>query len=376
MSFVLDRFILSANTVTVISLWDVPEHPSSTIVPSYPCARLSLPSWELVAHNVSSDNSTLYVAVTKHHRARIYAVPLGLVSNVPPSGNKDRLSFNLTADFSMPIPDTIVIRSIDPDSSLVLLCQIATSIVVLNWRTNFQATITMQSDDLEEVWNGVTALRLCGPYILCFRIHSVEAYPLPTGFSEPGTTSPSPGSLSVLRHEFPAVVFRRVSLSQVRSSRCPSGEVYTIFMLANDLHRGTYHYQINVTTAPVPSISVKLLAMRDIGISTPLISTGDNIGAPQLSVMIRGTFVSAWALGSVGLRSVWVERQRGSIDRRVVASTTYPSRLHSKEPSSRREPRMNRLRSLRHASMGEWFWSSHHLTYVVGAASSTPYASW
>ncbi|KAF9219736.1 hypothetical protein BS17DRAFT_788691, partial [Gyrodon lividus] len=322
--FVLDRFVLSADNTTVISLWDASELPSSTIIPSYPRARLSLPTWTLLAHSLSPDNSILYIAVSSHQRARIYAIPLD--SNAP-NANKYELAFNLTADFDMHMTDAI--RCMDPDSSLVLLYHTATSVDVLNWRTNSRATITI--DDVEEVWNGVTTLRFCGPYILCFRVHSIEAYPLPAGFSNSATTRP--GSLPVLRHRFPAVTFRRVSLSHLRSSHCPSGDVYTVFMLANDLFEGTFHYQVNVKTIPAPSISITPLAMRGL---YPPNAAGDDRGRhPPFGVGIGGAFVSAWALGSVGLRGVWVDRQRGDMVRRVVAFTACPSRLRPGEHRSR-----------------------------------------
>lgn len=127
---------------------------------------------------------------------------------------------------------------------------------------------------------------------------------------------------------FPAVTFRRLSLSHVRLSHSLSDEVYTVFMLANDLFRGTFHYQITVKITPVPSITVKLLAMRELG-TTDL----QNPNAP-FGISIGGTFVSAWALGSAGMRGVWVDRLRGNIDRRVVAFTTHPSSLHSNEQPS------------------------------------------
>ncbi|KIJ65184.1 hypothetical protein HYDPIDRAFT_111077 [Hydnomerulius pinastri MD-312] len=324
LSFVLDRYLLSADNTMVISLWDITELSSSPTGISYPCARLSLPSWVLLAHTLSFDKSTLYVAVSRHDRARIYTVPL---ETIAPTTNKYRLSFNLAADFNMQLPDAI--RCINPESNLALLYNTATSIDVLNWQTNCRATISIQPNGHEEVWNGVLTLQFCGPYILCFRVHSVEAYPLPLGFL--GPTAATLGALSMLQHRFTAVNFRRASLSHTRLSQNSAGEVYTIFVLSNDVFRGTFHYQITVKIKPVPSISVRSLALQGLGISDshlPRKETGSHMPS---DVSRTDAFVSAWALGSVGLRGVWVDRKRGSIDRRVVAFTTHPSRLRSYE---------------------------------------------
>ncbi|KIJ04345.1 hypothetical protein PAXINDRAFT_104215 [Paxillus involutus ATCC 200175] len=293
----------------VISLWEISELSSSTVVPSYPCARVSLPSWGLLAHSLSTDRSTLYIAVTQLQRARIYTISLD--SNLP-NANEYRLSFNLIADFDMRMRDAI--KCIDPESSLVLLYCTARSVDIMNWHTNARSTVTI--NDSGKRWNGVTALRFCGPYFLCFRINSLEAYPLPAGFSVSGSSRPD--SLPILLHRFPNMTYRRVSLSDVRSRHHPSGEIYTVFFLVNDVFRGVLHYQVDVKISPVPSISVKLLALQRVLNQPPFFYTG-----------VRPPFVSTWALGSVGLRGVWVSRQANDIDRKVIAFTTHPSKLRS-----------------------------------------------
>ncbi|KAF8834880.1 hypothetical protein BDN67DRAFT_975679 [Paxillus ammoniavirescens] len=314
LSFVRDCFVLSADNTMVISLWEISELSSSTMVPSYPCARVSLPAWDLLTHSLSTDRSTLYIAVTRLQRARIYTISLD--SNLP-NANKYRLQFNLIADFDMRMRDAI--KCIDPESSLVLLYYTARSVDIMNWRTNARATVTI--NDGGEVWNDVTALRFCGPYFLCFRINSIEVYPLPAGFLVSGSSRPD--SLPILHHKFPNMTYRRVSLSDMRSRHHPSGDIHTVFVLANDWFRGILHYQVDVKISPAPSISVKLLAMRRVDLRE------DNDSDPLFNIGVGGGFVSTWALGSVGLRGVWVGRQTGAIDRKVVAFTTYPSKLRS-----------------------------------------------
>lgn len=152
----------------------------------------------------------------------------------------------------------------------------------------------------------------------------MEAYPVPMD-----TLAAAP--LPVLQHRFGPVCFQVVSLSRVRVSHCPSGDVYTIFMLTNDIYGGMFHYRIRVTTTPVPSMSVHVLSKGDIRTpeQLPLI-LGTDVRY-TLEAAARRMFVSTWSLGQTGLRGVWVDRQRGSIDRRVVAFTTHPARLRTKE---------------------------------------------
>ncbi|KAH0836445.1 hypothetical protein J3R83DRAFT_8050 [Lanmaoa asiatica] len=83
-------------------------------------------------------------------------------------------------------------------------------------------------------------------------------------------------------------------------------------MLTKDFYHGMFHYHIRVTTMPVPSMSVKVLAKRHA---------------------MWGTNISTWSLGSVGLRGVFVGMGM-SINQRVVAFTTHPSRLRAREAPS------------------------------------------
>jgi len=151
--------------------------------------------------------------------------------------------------------------------------------------------------------NAVLALRICGPYILCLRRQSVDAYPIPLEFLKPGLSSEQP--LPVLQHTMPGMEFTtQISLSRVRHSRFPFGNVYTLYALAEEKHRGTYHYQVQVHTTPLPSLSVRLLGFD----STP-----------------AGRQVSAWDLGLSGLRGVRAFTPDTSGERRVVTFAVPPS---------------------------------------------------
>lgn len=90
-----------------------------------------------------------------------------------------------------------------------------------------------------------------------------------------------------------------------------------------------FHYRIRITTAPISAISVRVLAKGSIKPSEPLPLIPGTDVRYTLENIIKRMFVSTWSVGSAGLRGVWVDRQRGSIDRRVVAFTTHPNRLRS-----------------------------------------------
>lgn len=269
--------------------------------------------------------------------AVIYSVPL------PPLGVNENHQGRLHREAEFQLRDTDLLKDMDPYSGRALMCCSSTSIQILHWYDdNRRSTISIEQDVHDErvsimslaryaslrtfipQWNGIASLRFCGPYILCFRGRSVEAYPVPTV-----TSMANP--LPMLRHRFGQVYFQVVSLSHVRASRCPSGEAYTIFMLTCDVSqgKGMFHYRIRVTTSPIPSMSVQVLARGSIHISPPPPIPGTDIRYTSEDI-ISQVFVATWSLGSAGLRGVWVDRRRGSIDRRVVVFTTHPSRLRTK----------------------------------------------
>lgn len=224
------------------------------------------------------------------------------------------------------------VNSIDPESCLVLL-QLSHAIVeVVDWRTERRASVIVHQQVIAEHVsilfsvrvvvsysicvsqpnrNYIHALRICGPYILCFRCWSIEAYPIPPLFSNPEDASEPP--LPSLHYDIPGIVFTtKTALSRVRHTRSASGDVYTLFALARDQRRGMYYYQVHVHTSPEPALSVKLLGLDPAD------------GARRMT---------AWDVGESGLRGAWVCTYRGE-ERHVVAFTTSPSEsLYLSEPA-------------------------------------------
>ena len=103
---------------------------------------------------------------------------------------------------------------------------------------------------------------------------------------------------------------------------CPSGEVYS--------------QQRPPRGVPLPdscdyhthALDVAKGNIR-VSVSFPLIPGID--ARYTLGDMTRQMFVSAWSLGSAGM---WIDRQKGSINQRIVEFTANPSQLCTKESSS------------------------------------------
>lgn len=108
-----------------------------------------------------------------------------------------------------------------------------------------------------------------------------------------------------------------------------SEETHAVYVLAHGLHGITY-YKVTITLlndAP-PCLSVDLIGKyRITGIGVPFGRHEDSADASSeswTSASIRMGFVSHLSLGSAGMRGAWVEWDRGSMSRRVVAFTLNP----------------------------------------------------
>ena len=87
----------------------------------------------------------MYMVITvDSNRAHIYTVPLGM----------ERASATFPLPFESVTESDLgmqyMLRCIHPDSSLILMYEFASSIVVLNWKTGHQDTVPIHLDDPEE----------------------------------------------------------------------------------------------------------------------------------------------------------------------------------------------------------------------------------
>lgn len=234
-----------------------------------------------------------------------------------------------------------MLRCIHPESSLLLMYEFASSIVVLNWKTRQQGIVPIRLDDPEEAvsyrtilghrltpsFKWIVALQLCGPFILSFTPRSIEVHPLPCISHSLRPTH----HLPVLRHRI-AGPQHQVTLSDVHQSCRNSEETYAVYVLAHGLHSGITYYKVTITLlndAP-PSLSVDLIGKyRTIGIDLPFgrQEGSEDASSESSTPTMRTGFVSHLSLGSTGMRGAWVEWERGSMSRRVVAFTLNPSKL-------------------------------------------------
>jgi hypothetical protein len=172
-------------------------------------------------------------------------------------------------------------------------------------------------------------MRICGPYVLVIRMHTVEAYPLPLHISS--GVGERADILPQLSFRFPlTMTYRRVSLTKTTCIEDDESEIYGLSVLVNDLFHGIFLFYVKLTVRPLPSLSVSPVGVRPMAIASP-----QTIAAPlteELSLSLppplvpfgfvqdTRTFVSA-ALGDYGRRGIWVARSRNNTIRTVVAFT-------------------------------------------------------
>lgn len=323
LAFVSDHHLLSLGSEGKIKLWKI----NNVFAPFAAELFVTYASstWYPCAYHLNTAGSVLAIALTHVElvAARVLTISLdngGSSESGPPV-------LVTQGEFSIFPPQ--VIRAIDADLELALLSNTALSFEVVNWRTKAQATVALRANDPGDLWNGITAMRICGPYILVFRMHTVEAYPLPSHLS-PGVGERS-DILPQLTFRFPhTMTYRRVSLTKTTCINDDESEIYGLSALANDLFHGIFLFYVELTVRPLPSLSVSPLGVRPMAIASPQFIAAplpEDLPPPLVPPVPFGavhdtrTFVSAWALGDYGKRGIWVARSRTSMIRTVVAFT-------------------------------------------------------
>ncbi|KAH7908598.1 hypothetical protein BJ138DRAFT_338397 [Hygrophoropsis aurantiaca] len=292
LEFILDRYLLLVKGNGLILLWDLFDDLTEPSLSLYATHRLDQLRWISCVSSVDASETTLYLALTNEQVHVAYILHIPLHQPKPPEGAFIRASFTLVTQLHLSSPK--IVGAIDPESNSVLLTQ-STVVDVMDWTNSRCVSISMQFDDIDEMWNRTAALRLCGPYIICFRLRSIELYPFPDG-------NQRIGALPILVHRFDNLTFRDLSVSAVQPVRkCQaSSTTFTLSVLACDLFAGLFHYAITVTIAPVPAVSVSLIGRY------PIV---DNL-------------IPYCALGPLGQRGIWIERNRNTTRRKIVAFST------------------------------------------------------
>ncbi|KAG1738856.1 uncharacterized protein EDB91DRAFT_1336920 [Suillus paluster] len=323
LAFIFDQYLLALGSEGKINLWkisDVFAPFAAEVVVTYASS-----TWYPSAYHLNAVGSVLAIVLTHVEliAARVLTISLDAL-NSSESGSPRLVT---QGEFSIFPPQ--VIRAIDADLELALLSNTASSFDVVNWRTKAQATVALRANDPGDLWNGITAMRICGPYILVFRMHTVEAYPLPPhitfGVEERSDILPQ------LTFRFPhTMTYRRVSLTRNTCAEDDEPEIYELSALANDLFHGIFHFHVKLTVHPLPSLSVSPLGVRPMAITSPQFISATlpvdfppplALPVPFGTVQDTRTFVSVWALGDHGRRGVWVARSRTNMSRSVVAFT-------------------------------------------------------
>ncbi|OAX33803.1 hypothetical protein K503DRAFT_859575 [Rhizopogon vinicolor AM-OR11-026] len=320
LAFVSDRYLLCLASEGRISLWKI----SDVFTPfaAEVVATFASSTWYPCAYHLNAAGSVLAIALTHVEGLAARMLTISLNTDSFPELSSPRLV--TPGEFSI-LPSQLI-RAINVDLEIALLSNMMTSFDIVNWRTKAQATVALRNDDpVEDLWNLMCAMRICGPYVLVFRMHTVEAYPLPPHISsEVGERS---DILPLLRCRYPQANYHRASLAKNTCIKDDESEIYGLPMLANDPLHGMFHFHVKLTVRPLPSLSVSLLGIRPMTIASPQLVASqlpENQPDPALLGIARDTrsFVSAWALGDHGRRGVWVGRSRASTNRSVVAFTS------------------------------------------------------
>jgi hypothetical protein len=322
LAFVSDHYLLSLGSEGKINLWKINDVFAPFTAEVF--VTFASSTWYPCAYHLNAAGSILAIALT--HVELVAARVLTISLDIDGSSESGPPLLVIQGEFSIFPPQ--VIRAIDADLELALLSNTALSFEVVNWRTKAHATIALRANDLGDLWNGITAMRICGPYILIFRMHTVEAYPFPShicsGVGERSDILPQ------LTFRFPhTMTYRRVSLTKTTCIKDDESEIYGLSALANDLFHGIFHFYVKLTVGALPSLSVLPLGVRPMAVASPQFNSAPLLPplAPPVPfgiVQDTRTFVSAWALGDYGRRGIWVTRSRTSMIRTVVAFTNPP----------------------------------------------------
>ncbi len=228
-------------------------------------------------------------------------------------------------------------RFIDPTYNIVVSAH-ACLVELLDWtdpeRTAVQ--VPTEGEELEEMYTAINAIRLFGPYMVIFKTRSIELHPLPAQFHR----APCTGDMPVIKHTF-SNTYRNYAMSGPDNSGLPST---TFSLFASDLIQGLFHYTIHISlnTDDFPTLRVTLNGVHSLsnllyrqnpachptmqGSTYHQRSTVASYSRKSTVTDTLGLnkgFVSAYSLGTQGMRAVWMERSRENMLREVVAA-----RLH------------------------------------------------
>ncbi|KDQ50750.1 hypothetical protein JAAARDRAFT_41839 [Jaapia argillacea MUCL 33604] len=339
----LDRFLLCVYSEGVVAVWDLDDTSGVEDSPGLcrACIRLTGPRpWGSASACLDVEEDSILVGVTgaeRPSRTCILRIPL-----LGSSSWMEAEQVALITKDSAP-----VIHALDPHLRLAAFSR-ECFIDLINWDTKESVAISTQIEDLDQLWNGIIAVKFCKAHILCFKTRSVELHPIPVSGATTSNSTEQNNfqSRSTNIATFPHTTFRGVSVSSILPSVTPppEGTDYRLSFLAYDVLKGLFHYAIDLHFPPgpsssqislglevehLPTLTVTLLSVHNMVTATPSHSLFPSVGQrssaakrPEAPGRSGRAFVGACCIGAEGKRGVWIERTRGSTKRNVVVFST------------------------------------------------------
>jgi hypothetical protein len=246
------------------------------------------------------------------------------------------------------------VRAVDPSQCIVVFSH-ACYIEVYQWNTQLSASISTQSEDLDELvshepvfyitraalmipqWNGILGVHVHEQHVLCVKARSVELHSIPmlqdrhvwlaSGQPEgPGPrrkaamkgSGTDPGALpsSGLVHHFSTRTFRGYALS---SPVTISATTTSFNLLGYDVLQGICLHRVCVEKTADDAMLPAIFRVEPLGQHLMTATTQEGSSSTTVTSTRSGGFVSACCLGRGGQRGIWIERSRGSMTRSVTA---------------------------------------------------------
>ncbi|KAL1696708.1 hypothetical protein GGG16DRAFT_120927 [Schizophyllum commune] len=171
------------------------------------------------------------------------------------------------------------------------------------------ASISTEREDLEELWNGIVAIRFVREHVLIVRARSVQVYANPLFSCDPeaSTTDPrashrnsssaqadrpsranrashlAPEPPPCVQHAFPGNSFRQVSVSAL-TQRAGAPDTYDVQVLANEVLQGLFLFDVTLVFLDRAS---DIGGRRNSEAALPIIH---DIPLPLLDVRLRGVY--------------------------------------------------------------------------------------
>ncbi|KAJ7574348.1 hypothetical protein C8J56DRAFT_470300 [Mycena floridula] len=328
LQLLLDKWLLAFYSDGFVHLWDLDNEVLD------PCATLSL---EEGSRSLSSYAAAMDPIYDKILLAFTEDTPSGLTSLYEISLTETP-SFHLTRTFE-PDDRPTILREIDPMGQCILSSRLC-SIEIRHLEDGSLSKIPTETEDMEEIYTNIIGLKLLGPYVLAVKTRTLELHPA----GRPGQES---HMLPVLKYTLPRVTLRVAQISDSIEFMLSDGsKSISVQCLAYDSRLGLFHFAVKVQLPSEDSDGSPLLDVKLVGLNamnsrelssyhvdgsvspTPSSSHLEAVLENERNLLnfrlshITGSshsFVSTMALGSRGMRAIWVARSPSSMVGDLVA---------------------------------------------------------